>query len=199
MGQSNWFWTKKQKFELGRHLIYLWRKVVCFVVIRSTELGCFRLCSLSLWKALDEKGCMGLVPWRLDLQCQKSWILNDFFATKYFQGIGMCLWCCWKDFDEQDLMEFIWQDLDSKCGRYWFWVISPAENSNKFQKTRFSLEGKISWEHGNTWRLTIQFKNDFLSYLAVQKIHTYIAKQCSHVEFPYFVMGSHLGQQHRPH
>jgi hypothetical protein len=30
-------------------------------------------------------------------------------------------------------------------------------------------------------------------------IDTYIAKQCSHVEFPYFVMGSHLGQQHKPH
>jgi hypothetical protein len=39
-------------------------------------------------------------------------------------------------------------------------------------------------------RLTIQFKHDFLSYLAVQKISiTVIAKQCSHVEFPYFVMG----------
>jgi hypothetical protein len=48
-------------------------------------------------------------------------------------------------------------------------------------------------------RLTIQFKHDFLSYLAVQKIDTYIAKQCSHVEFPSFVMGSYLGQWHRPH
>jgi hypothetical protein len=36
-------------------------------------------------------------------------------------------------------------------------------------------------------------KHDFLSYLAVPKIDTYIAKQCSHVEFPYFVMGSYLG------
>jgi hypothetical protein len=29
--------------------------------------------------------------------------------------------------------------------------------------------------------------------LAAKKIDTYIAKQCSHVEFPYFVMGSHFG------
>jgi len=58
------------------------------------------------------------------------------------------------------------------------------------------LEGKISWECGITWRLTIQFKHDFLSYLIVQRINTYIAKQCSHVEFPYFVMGSHLGRRH---
>jgi len=28
--------------------------------------------------------------------------------------------------------------------------------------------------------------------LAVQKINTYIAKQCSHVEFLYFVMGEHI-------
>jgi hypothetical protein len=62
------------------------------------------------------------------------------------------------------------RDIDLK-------MISAAENSNKFQKTRF----------------TIQFKHEFLSYLVAQKIDTYIAKQCSHVEFPYFVMGSHFG------
>ncbi len=74
-----------------------------------------------------------------------------------------------------------------------FEVIFASENSNKFQKTRFrkekSVENVVTLE-----RLSIQFKHDFLSYLAVQKIYTYIAKQCSHVEFPYFVMGSHLGQ-----
>jgi hypothetical protein len=50
----------------------------CFVVMRSTELGCFRSYSWCLWKALNEKGCMGLVPWHLDLRCKSSWILNDF-------------------------------------------------------------------------------------------------------------------------
>ncbi len=54
-------------------------------------------------------------------------------------------------------------------------MISAVENSSKFQKNQV-LEGKVSWEHGNTWRLTIQFKHDFLSYLAVQKIDTYICK-----------------------
>jgi hypothetical protein len=33
----------------------------CFVVMRSTKLGCFRSCSC-LWKSLTEEGCMGLVP-----------------------------------------------------------------------------------------------------------------------------------------
>jgi hypothetical protein len=64
--------------------------------------------------------------------------------------------------------------------------MSATENSNKFQKTN-------QLRTDNTWRLTIQFKHEILSYLAVQKIDTYIAKQCSHVELPYFVMGSHFG------
>ncbi len=44
----------------------------CFVVMRSTEPGCFRLHSWSLWKALNEEGCMGLVSGRLDLWCKSS-------------------------------------------------------------------------------------------------------------------------------
>jgi len=43
----------------------------CFVVMRSIEPGCFRLCSWCFWKALYEEGCMGLVSWRLDLRVQK--------------------------------------------------------------------------------------------------------------------------------
>ncbi len=54
----------------------------CFVVIRSIELGCFRSCSWCLWKALDEDGCMGLVPWHLDLQCKSSWILISSLKFK---------------------------------------------------------------------------------------------------------------------
>jgi len=67
--------------EMGDYCnIYLWRKVVCFVVMRSTKLGCFRLCSWCLWGALDREGCMALVPWRLDLWCKSSWILKIFFT-----------------------------------------------------------------------------------------------------------------------
>jgi hypothetical protein len=90
-------------------LVYLWRKVVCFVFVlmRTTKLGCFRLCSWCLWKALNEEGCIGLVPSGFDLWCKSSWILNDFF-TEIFGRIGMCLWCYWKDLDEKDLIGFIW-------------------------------------------------------------------------------------------
>jgi hypothetical protein len=47
----------------------------------------------------------------------------------------------------------------------------------------------------------LQFNSSMISFhiWLFKKIHTYIVKQCSHVEFPCFVMGSHLGQQQRPH
>jgi hypothetical protein len=46
-------------------VIYLWRKVVCFVlfcfvVMSSTEQGCFRSCSWCLLKALNKEGVHGL-------------------------------------------------------------------------------------------------------------------------------------------
>ncbi len=71
-------------------------------------------------------------------------------------------------------------------------MISAAENSNKFKKTRFwkekSVENVVTLEG-----LPFNSSMISLSYLEVQKIHTYIAKQCSHVEFPYFCNGFILG------
>jgi hypothetical protein len=68
------------------------------LVMKFTKPGCFRLCSWCLWKYFNEEGCMGLVPWGLDLWCKSSWILNDFFHWKFnsivaenFGGIGMWL------------------------------------------------------------------------------------------------------------
>jgi hypothetical protein len=75
-------------------------------------------------------------------------------------------------------------------------VISAAENSNKFQKPRFwkekSVENVVTFE-GLASMISFHIR------LFRKWIDTYIAKQCSHVEFPYFIMGSHLGQRHRPH
>ncbi len=50
----------------------------------------------------------------------------------------MCLWCCWKDLDEQDLKQNIFGKIWIQSeGDIDFKVISAADNSNKFQKTRF--------------------------------------------------------------
>jgi hypothetical protein len=77
-------------------------------------------------------------------------------------------------------------------------VISAAENANKIQKTRFgkekSVEDVVTLEG-------LPFNSSMISFhiWLFKLINTYIAKQCSHVEFPYFVIGSHLGQWHKPH
>jgi hypothetical protein len=77
--------------------------------------------------------------------------------------------------------------LDSKCE-----VIFVAENSNRFPKTMFWKEKSV--ENMVTFK-GLPFNSSMISFhIWLLKIDTYIAKQCSHVEFPYFVMGSHLGQ-----
>ncbi len=61
--------------------IYEGRLFVCFVLfvlIRSTEPGCLKSLSWSLWKALKEEGCIALVSWRLDLQ-GKSFLNIEWF------------------------------------------------------------------------------------------------------------------------
>jgi hypothetical protein len=63
-------------------------------------------------------------------------------------------------------------------------VISATENSNKFQKTRFwkekSVENVVTLEG-------LPFNSSMISFhIWLKKTNTYIAKQCSHVEFPYF-------------
>jgi hypothetical protein len=76
-------------------------------------------------------------------------------------------------------------------------VIFAAEKSNKFQKTKFWKEKSVE----NVLTLEgLPFNSSMISFhmCLFKKIDTYIANQCSHIEFPYFVMGSHLGQQHRP-
>jgi hypothetical protein len=71
-----------------------------------------------------------------------------------------------------------------------FEVIFVAENSNKFQKTKF-------WKEKSVENLVTPFNSSTISFHIWQfkKIATYIiAKQCSHVEFPYlFCNGFTLG------
>jgi len=50
------------KYTLHADLCMKEGSLFCFVLMRSTKPGCFRLCSWCLWKALDEEGCMGLSP-----------------------------------------------------------------------------------------------------------------------------------------
>ncbi len=91
--------------------IYLWSKVVCFVLYRwdppnwdasDCVLGLFVKLSWGGGGGGGGLGCIGLVSWCLDLQCKSSWILNDFFAENLGGIIGMCLRVFLeKDLDEQ--------------------------------------------------------------------------------------------------
>jgi len=72
-------------------------------------------------------------------------------------------------------------------------VVSAAENSNKFQKTRSWKEKSV--ENVVTLEGFLPFNSSIISFhiwLFKKSIHT-LQNNRSHVEFPYFVMGSHLG------
>ncbi len=131
---------------------------VLFVLMRSTKPGCFRLCSWCLWKALEEEGCMGWVPWRLDLHCRSSRILNWMISSlriklncswKYWRNWNVSLvllersW--WARFNGIYLVRVgfrMWEILILK----WF-VLLKIQINSKNQV----LEGKINWGRGNTW------------------------------------------------
>jgi hypothetical protein len=66
MANSSFPHIKKLVIILGANLSMkegcLFVCLFCFVLMRITKPRCFRLCSWSHWKALEEEGRMGLVP-----------------------------------------------------------------------------------------------------------------------------------------
>ncbi len=162
---------------------------VSFCTYEIHRTGVLQIAFLVSLDSLDKEGFMGLVPRHLDLWCKSSWILNDFslkiklnhswkFQRNWNVPLVLLERSWWPGFDGIYLVIFgfhMWEILILK----WFQMLKIQINSKNQV-----LKGKISWECGITWRLTIQFKHDFLLYLAVQKINTYLAKQFSHVEFP---------------
>jgi hypothetical protein len=75
-------------------------------------------------------------------------------------------------------------------------MIYVAENPNKFQKTKFWKEKSVE----NVVKLQgLPFNSSMTSFHIGPFKQSIYTKQCSHVEFPYFVMGSDLGQWHKPH
>ncbi len=127
--------------------IYLWRKVVCLFCSACTyEIHQTRMLEITFLVSSLESSRgggvhqVGFMTFGLDLQkflkieWNLHWKLNWIIAEN-FKGIGMCLWCCWKDLDEQEfngiyVVRFgfrMWEILI-------LYLISAAENSNKFQK-----------------------------------------------------------------
>jgi hypothetical protein len=109
--------------------------------MRSTELGCSRSFSCCLWTALDEEGCMGLVPCHSDLWCKSSWILDDSslkiklnqsWKVRRIGNVSLVLmersW--WAGFNRICLVRFgfrMWERLNFK----WFLPLKIQINSKK--------------------------------------------------------------------
>jgi hypothetical protein len=100
----------------------------------------------------------------------------------------------WAGLDGIYLVRFrfrMWEILILK----WFVLLKIQINS---KNTRFwkqkSVEDVVTLQG-------LPFNSSMISFhiwLFKKSIHT-LQKQCSHAKFPYFVMGSHLGQRHIPH
>jgi hypothetical protein len=136
--------------------IYEGRLFVCFVCNNEIhQTGMFQIGFLISLESSWSGGFHGV--WTCSAKVLEYWII---FSLK------MKLNCSWK-FQRNWNVPLVllerswWAGFNgiylvrvgySECGRYWFflkWFLA-AENSNKFQKTRFR-KGKISWGHGNTW------------------------------------------------
>jgi hypothetical protein len=127
--------------NLHQHLSMKEGSLFCFVGMRSTEPGCFRSRSWCLWKALDEEGWMGLVPWYLDLRCKSFWILNIFslkiklnrswkFRRNWNVPLVLLERSWWAGFNEIYLVRFgfrMWERLIFK----WFLWLKIQINSKK--------------------------------------------------------------------
>jgi len=137
--------------------IYLWRKVIFFVLFCNYEIhqtGMLQIMFLVSLESLNKEGCMGLIPWCLDLRSKRSWILNDFFTEnngswKFQKNWNVPLvlleisW--WAQFNGIYLVRFgfrMWEILIFK----WFLPLKIQINPKNQV-----LEGKISWRCVNTW------------------------------------------------
>jgi hypothetical protein len=136
--------------------IYLWSKVVCllcFVPMRSTELGCFRSRTWSVWKALKERGAWAWFHGvcTCSVEVLEYWMISSLkikldhswkFQRNWNVPLVLLERSWWAGFNGIYLVRFgfrMWEILICK----WFLPLKIQLNE--------VLEGKISWVHGNMW------------------------------------------------
>ncbi len=148
----------------------------CFVPVRSTELGCFRLHSCLFGKLLRRRGasawCHGI--WTCSAKVFEYWVI---FSLK------IKLNCSWK-FRRNWNVPLVGLERSWWAGFNGIYLVRCGFRMWEILILKWCLDLKIQINSQKT-RFTVQFKHDFLSYLAVQKMDIDIAKQFSHVEFPY--------------
>jgi hypothetical protein len=113
----------------------------CFVVMRSIEPRCFRSCYWSLWKALDEEGCMGWFHdiWTCGSNVLEYWMIFSLkiklnHSWKFWKNWNVPLVflerSCWARFNGIYLVRFglkMWEMLILK----WFVLLKIQINSPK--------------------------------------------------------------------
>jgi len=130
----------------------------CFVVMRSTKLGCLQSCSWCLWKALDEEGAWAWFNdiWTCCAKVLEYWMISSLKSKlnrswkirRNWNVPFLLLERSWRaGFNGNYLVRFgfrKWEILIFK----WFLPLKIQINSKKPLSV---LEGKISWGRGNTW------------------------------------------------
>jgi hypothetical protein len=126
-------------------------------LMRCTEPGCFRSCSWCLWKALDERVAWAWFHdvWTCGAKVLEYWMISSLkiklncswkFQRNWNMPLVLLERSWWAGFDGNNFGK-IWiqnvGDIDLK-------VISAAKKFKKIPRNQV-VEGKISWEHGNTW------------------------------------------------
>jgi hypothetical protein len=120
--------------------------------MRFIELGCFRLCSWCLWKALDKEGYMGLVNdvWTCGAKLLKYWMISSQkiklnrswkFQKNWNMPLVLLERSWWAGFNGIYLVRFGFRMWDILI----FQVISVIENSNKFPKKNQVLKWFLQW------------------------------------------------------
>jgi hypothetical protein len=101
--------------------IYLWRKVVCFVLFYF-DLSQLRAIHAELWvsseSSLHEYGCLNLVWDCLELSCEKlfivepfsQWKLNNIKTESWFEIWGRS-WCYWKALEKSNFNKFYFHNF----------------------------------------------------------------------------------------
>jgi len=141
-------------------LIYVWSKVVClfcfvlFVLMRSTELGCFRSHSWFSFESSWRGGVHGAWfhdVWTCSARVLEYWMISSLkiklnrswkFRRNWNVPFVLLERSWWAGFNGIYLVRFgfrMWQMLIFK----WFLPLKIQINQ--------VLEGKISWGPGNTW------------------------------------------------
>jgi hypothetical protein len=104
-------------------LVYLWKKVVCFVLScwDLPKPQCFKPCSWYLWKALGEYRCIEKLlmnigastsfetNWSYNVEAIDYWTIFSMKIKYIRKNIYIRIWghslCCWKAVGELDLIE----------------------------------------------------------------------------------------------